>query len=431
MSSSSDSPSPFSLFGDRFRASSGIVTLMDDLGSALADTSQAIHMLGGGNPAPIPEVQALWRRLMSDLLHREPDRFDRMLGFYDTQRGNDRFIKAIAAFFNRQFGWSLAPENIAITNGGQSAFFYLFNLLGGTTSRGGVNQILLPLVPEYIGYHGIALHPDTIVPNFPSIEISEYPFFKYTIDFPNLRWSESLRAVCLSRPTNPSANLLSDQEIAQLHFECRQRGLLLIIDNAYGTPFPNLVFKQATPFWGEGVVLTYSLSKLGLPGTRTGIVIGPPEICQAISTLNAAAGLATGNIGQSLTLPLFESGEISSLSEQILRPYYLETSAAALRAVQQAFEGLPVRVHAPEGALFLWLWFPDLPLTSRKLYQLLKEAGVLVVPGEYFFHGLDRDWAHARECVRIHHGMDPQRFYEAMVRFAAVVRNLYTERSSG
>jgi len=34
--------------------------------------------------------------------------------------------------------------------------------------------------------------------------------------------------------------------------------------------------------------------------------------------------------------------------------------------------------------MFLWLWFPDLPISSLELYKRLKARGVLVVSGHYF-----------------------------------------------
>jgi hypothetical protein len=45
------------------------------------------------------------------------------------------------------------------------------------------------------------------------------------------------------------------------------RHVPLIIDNAYGAPCPDILFVPARPFWAEHVILTMSLSKLGLPGT--------------------------------------------------------------------------------------------------------------------------------------------------------------------
>lgn len=414
----------FSTLGNRFRAGGGIVTLMDDLGRALREGGD-LHMLGGGNPAPIPAGRQLWRRLMQEMLDEDGDRFDRMLGNYDTQQGNDRFIEAVVGFFRRECGWNLSRENVAITNGGQSAFFYLFNLLAGPGDDGTLRRILFPLAPEYIGYEGLAITPESVVAHPARIQLLGDRFFKYRIDFDALPLDPSIRIACVSRPTNPSSNVLTDDEIRQLHARCRANGTLLVIDNAYGTPFPDMVFGQATPFWDEGVILTYSLSKLGLPGTRTGIVIGPPEVSAAVSAMNAVAGLATGTIGQGLTTTLFESGEIRDFSRDCLRPFYSRSATDAVSQLLQAFQGLPLRIHQPEGALFLWLWFPDLPIHSAELYERFKAAGVLVVPGHFFFHGTEHTWKHATECVRINHALDREGFPEAARRIAQVIREIY------
>ena len=59
------------------------------------------------------------------------------------------------------------------------------------------------------------------------------------------------------------------------------------------------------------------------------------------------------------------------------------------------------QVHVSEGALFLWLRFPGLPISSAELYERLKARGVLIVPGEYFFYGSHPDVPHQTECIRM------------------------------
>lgn len=56
----------FSLFGDKFTRHSGITLLMEDLNDGLR-THGAI-MLGGGNPAQIPEMQDYFQTLLTDML---------------------------------------------------------------------------------------------------------------------------------------------------------------------------------------------------------------------------------------------------------------------------------------------------------------------------------------------------------------------------
>jgi valine--pyruvate aminotransferase len=397
----------FSKLGTRLGTGSGIEELMDDLGHALASGGPDIRMLGGGQPARIPEMNAVWRRRLEELLE-EPSGLDRALTSYDAPRGNPRFLEAIAKLFKDSFGWNIGPENVAITSGGQTAFFFLFNLLAGEMPDGRRKKILLPLVPEYIGYANQSASTD-LFRAFPPIITETAPHeFKYGVDFEKLEVADDVGAICVSRPTNPTGNVLTDAEVAHLSDLAKAHNIPLILDNAYGAPFPGIIFTEAKPFWDEHVVLTYSLSKIGLPATRTGIVIGPPQIIRALGSMSAIVGLANPNIGQQIVLPLVESGEILRLSKEVVRPFYEEKSRLAVAAAHEIFgEDFPWRVHRSEGALFLWLWFPGLPISSKELYERLKKRGVLVIPGHYFFFGHDDpNWRHQHECLRISFAMD-------------------------
>jgi valine--pyruvate aminotransferase len=398
-----------SLFGERLASGSGIQDLMDDLGRAMAGAHGPIRMLGGGNPAHIPEVQAVWRDRMTAILGN-PDEFDRMMTNYDPPIGNAKFIRALAALLRAEFGWSVGPENIAITGGGQTAFFFLFNLLAGEFQGGKRKAILLPLVPEYIGYMNQGLSPGLFRAVEPRLEVLSGHRFKYHVDFDGIIVDDDVAAICVSRPTNPSGNVLTNEEVYRLASIGRNAGVPLIIDNAYGLPFPGILFRSADPIWDDNIILTLSLSKLGLPNTRTGIVVAQPEIIQAIASMTAIVGLANCSIGQAIVLPLVESGEILRLAREVVGPFYKRKSELAQNWIAEYFnDSLDYHVHVSEGALFLWLWFRGMRISAETLYNRLKERGVLVVPGHYF--GVSEDWRHGHECIRLSFAMD-----EAVVR---------------
>lgn len=85
----------------------------------------------------------------------------------------------------------------------------------------------------------------------------------------------------------------------------------------------------------------------------------------------------------------------------MIRPFYQKKAQRALESVHEHLKGLKYHVHRPEGAFFMWLWFPDLPITSQQLYERLKQRHVLIVPGHHFFPGLTEPWPHANECIRV------------------------------
>jgi valine--pyruvate aminotransferase len=78
-------PMTFSLFGDKFTRYAGITRLMDDLNEGLR-TPGAI-MLGGGNPAQIPEMESYFKQLCQDML--DQGKLTEALCNYDGPQGKD------------------------------------------------------------------------------------------------------------------------------------------------------------------------------------------------------------------------------------------------------------------------------------------------------------------------------------------------------
>jgi valine--pyruvate aminotransferase len=78
----------------------------------------------------------------------------------------------------------------------------------------------------------------------PLIEKTGPHEFKYRVDFDRLEITPDIAAICASRPTNPSGNVLTDDEIARLSDLAERHGIPLIIDNAYGAPFPGIIFDR-------------------------------------------------------------------------------------------------------------------------------------------------------------------------------------------
>jgi len=398
----------FSDFGKRFSGEIGIGELMDDLGDALV-SDPAPLMLGGGNPAHVPEVQALFRSRMEGILSKVGE-FERVIGNYDTPQGSKAFVGALAELFRSEFGWNVGPGNFALTNGSQNAFFSLFNLFAGRFGGAEKKQILLPLTPEYIGYSEVGLEKDFFRSTRPEISMFPNGLFKYQVDFERLKIDQQVGALCFSRPTNPTGNVVTDEEVSRLRELANKQGVPLIIDNAYGTPFPNIIYAEAQPVWDENIVLCLSLSKFGLPSLRTGIVIAREEIIKIVSRMTSVFSLAPGSLGPALALNLVESGDITRVSNEVVQPFYQEKANRAVAQLRSEMgANIPMRIHKPEGALFLWLWFEDLPISSQALYHRLKKKGVLVVSGHYFFPGMEEDnWGHKNQCIRVTYAQDDE-----------------------
>ncbi|WP_283129797.1 valine--pyruvate transaminase [Enterovibrio norvegicus] len=414
----------FSKFGTKFSQHSGITQLMDDLNDGLRNPDAI--MLGGGNPAAIPEMTNHFTALSQQML--DDGTLVAALSNYDGPQGKTAFIESLATMLSDTYGWPITSKNIMLTNGSQCAFFYLFNLFAGHYDDGSFKKVLLPLTPEYIGYADSGLSPDMFVSFKPTIEYLENRQFKYHVDFSTLEIDEAVSAICASRPTNPTGNVLTDNEIAQLDVLARKHNIPLIIDNAYGVPFPNIIFEDVKPFWNENTILCSSLSKLGLPGVRCGIIAAAEETISALTNINGIVSLSPCGVGPAIANQMLNNGDLLRLSENVIKPFYQQKALRSVELLQSAIPDPRFKIHKPEGAIFLWLWFDELPITTKELYQRLKARGLLIVPGEYFFIGSDSEWEHTRQCLRMNYVQDDEKIRKGIEILAEEVAKAYGEK---
>jgi len=377
---------------------------MDDLGTALSEDPTLLFM-GGGNPGRIEALQQAFSARIEALLADREQRHQ-LLGVYQSPQGERAFREDLAAYLQRRCGWPVTAEHIAVANGSQPAFFVLANLFAGPQPDGSMGTVHLPLCPEYVGYRDVGIGEPFFTAWQPRIERLERGFFKYHIDFSAQSLPPSTRLLCLSRPSNPTGNVIADAELTQLDRLAASAGVPLVVDGAYGLPFPGLIYGEALPHWNDNTVLLLSLSKLGLPGLRAGIVVARPEIAAAFARANTVLSLACGTLGPALLRDTLASGELDRLCAQEILPFYRERRDLAIAGLRAGLGDLPVHIHAADGAFFLWLWCEGVPVDSMTLYQRLKARGVVVLPGHDFFIGGDPDWRHRHECLRLSYAGD-------------------------
>ena len=397
----------YSKFGEKFTRYSGITRLMDDLGRANHSNDENIIMLGGGNPALIPQAHEVFVNELKLLIDNKE--IDQMLSHYDGPKGSEVFIQALVEMFNTNYGWRLDEGNIAITNGSQASFFTLFNLFAGEMPDGSYKKVLLPIAPEYIGYADQGLSEGMFVSVKPEIHELDNQQFKYQINFDKLTQTlkqESIGVICISRPTNPTGNVITDDELDKLDQIAQENNIPLIVDNAYGNPFPGAIYTDATLSWNDNTILCMSLSKLGLPGIRTGIVIANHAVVEALSRMSGILTLAPSSVGPNLLTRMVKDNELIPLANNIVKPYYQAKADIAVQLFNEIFGNSNARLHKLEGAFFMWLWFPELEITLEELYQQLKAKGIYIIPGHNFFIGMNDAWPHQHQCIRINYAKD-------------------------
>ncbi len=410
-----------SQFGMQMSQLTGVRAIMKDIIETLRNSAgKEFINLSAGNPVILPEVEQLWRECTEDLL--ASSQYGEVVCRYGSSQGYTPLIEAVVKDFNNRYGLSLSNENILITPGSQSLYFYATNAFGGYTQEGDLRQIVLPLSPDYTGYGGVSLTPEALIAYKPTLEIDQDKHrFKYRPDFSQLQINEQTGCVIFSRPCNPTGNVLTDDEVSKITSLAEVYNVPVFIDSAYAPPFPCLNFTPMNPQFGDNIIHCMSLSKAGLPGERIGIAIGDKQWIQVLESFQTNAAIHSSRYGQAIAARAINSGRLAEISTNIIRPHYqkkLEILAATLDSAMP--QDRPWFLHQGEGAIFAWLWLKDLPISDWEFYQKLKKVGVIAVPGSTFFPGLTEDWQHKTQCLRISLTATESEIATAMARLAKV-----------
>lgn len=413
-------------FGVQMSNLTGVRAIMKDIIETLrAGQGREFINLSAGNPVILPEVEQLWRDCTAQLLASAE--YGEVVCRYGSSQGYQPLIEAIVKDFNRRYGLNLSDRNILITPGSQSIYFYAANAFGGYTTDGQLKQIVLPLSPDYTGYGGVSLVPEAVVAYKPTLDIDQTAHrFKYRPDFSQLTIDENTGCVIFSRPCNPTGNVLTDEEVSKIAALAAPHNVPVLIDSAYAPPFPALNFTEMTPVFGGNIIHCMSLSKAGLPGERIGVAIGEPELVEILESFQTNLCIHSARYGQAIAARAINSGALVEISTNVIRPYYQRKFDVVEHTLDQAMPNdVPWFLHRGEGAIFAWLWLQELPMTDWEFYQQLKQVGVIVVPGSSFFPGLQEDWQHKHQCIRISLTATNEEIELGMQRLAEVVQQVY------
>jgi len=69
---------------------------------------------------------------------------------------------------------------------------------------------------------------------------------------------------------------------------------------------------------------------------------------------------------------------------------------------------------------------PDQKMSNTDFANGLKNRGVLVISGHHFFPGLDEDWQHKHECLRITYSMQDDIVRQGIEIIADEVKKTYS-----
>ena len=317
--------------------------------------------------APVePPPQAL-RQAMADFALTEDSAH-----LYGPVLGNADLRAELAAQISRHYGGAVRAEQVAITSGCNQAFAATISAITGEG-----DEVILP-TPWYFNHkmwldmEGVTAVPLTTGPDLlPDVEAARALITPRT------------RAIALVTPNNPGGVEYPAELVGAFYDLAAEHGLRLLLDETYRdfdsrSGAPHDLFTR--PDWDKTLVHLYSFSKAyRLTGHRVGALASDTGLLAEIEKFLDTVAICPGQIGQHAALwGMRNLGQwVAGERDEILdRRAAIAEGMPALAAEGWKLLGL--------GAYFAYLEHPfDIP-SDDLARRLVRDAGVLVLPGTMF-----------------------------------------------
>lgn len=292
---------------------------------------------------------------------------------YSDSQGLPELRHKILDFYRSQYGCSLdGLEEVLITAGSKAAI-YLAIL--ATVNAG--EEVLIH-EPAWLSYQEHARLVDA-TPQF-------IPFDTPVEDFGRFI-NERTRLLIINNPNNPAGRLYTAEELENLVATCRERGVWLMVDEAYSDYLAPGLFHSALDFDPDRqtVIIANSLSKnMGMSGWRIGYLIAHPELIRRVLKLNQHIITCAPTVLQAYLVKYFDQ------IINVTLPQAREMSIKRQR-VAEIMDKLGLQYLPGCGTFYFFVGIGDFPASSQDLaLYLLLFHNIATVPGSAYGASTER-----------------------------------------
>lgn len=293
---------------------------------------------------------------------------------YTPTAGIPQLRAALAEKVHERNGFSVAPEQVVLGNGGGQS---LYAALVALTEPG--DGILLP---------------DPAWPNFAmmaallSLDVVHYPLTAeggYVPQLPDLERlvTPRTRVLLLNSPSNPLGSVIDRERMSGLLDLARRHDLWVLSDECYDEiVFDDTAVSPAALDVDGRVVTVFSFSKTyAMTGWRLGYVAAPPEVANVLAKAQ-----------EPLVSCLNTPTQYAALAALASPPQVVQGMVRAYRQRRDILAGhldeLGMTSFRPSGAFYTWVDVRGCGEGAREFaLRLLAEEGVAVAPGTAFGAG--------------------------------------------
>jgi aspartate aminotransferase len=328
---------------------------------------------------------------------------------YTAAPGTMELRKAIVERHAADFGTNYAPAECIATAGGKQA---IFNAISALINPG--DEVILP-VPYWVTFADLI--------NYASgkpvlVETREESGFELTAEMIKKAITPRTKLVIINSPNNPSGAVVPEAEAERILEVCAANGVWLMTDECYcqffyeAKPYSIAGAPNKKDVAKENVIVVGSLSKTyAMTGWRIGFALGPQAIVAAMGKLQSHSTSNPSSIAQKAAVEAMKGSQESV-------PKMLAEYRRRRDFVVPRLRSIPgVVCNMPQGAFYA---YPNIgkylsrnggagkaaSSATELSARLLREAGVVVVPGEAF--GTDEHFrlSYATSMEQLEKGLD-------------------------
>ena len=335
-----------------------VMSVMAEAKKLAAQGHRVIHMEMGEPDfsTPRPIIEAGIAALQSGITH------------YTPTLGLPALRTAIAEFYQREYQVTVDPEQVIITPGSALALQLVLSLMVSDHDK------VVLTDPAYPSTHNLVhLLGGSVL----QIPVSEDTNWQLSLDLLQQHWHESINAVLITSPSNPTGTILEERQLQGIAQFCLDKGVFLLVDEIYH----GLVYSHAPRTAvgiNENTFVINSFSKFyGMTGWRVGWIVAPKPYLSELNKLAQHIFLAAPTPGQHAALAAFHEDTqeilIARREEFKQRRDYLLPALASI--------GFGIRIK-PEGAFYI---YADSSRFADDSYEfsckILREKHVAFTPG--------------------------------------------------
>lgn len=286
---------------------------------------------------------------------------------YSDTQGIPELRRKIASYYETHYDAPVDPDReLLITAGSKAA---IFMAMQATMNPG---DELLIHEPAWLSYQEQA----RLVGATPRFIPFDCPPGEFGA------WMTPLtRMLVISNPNNPAGRVYSRAELTDLYHQCQERGVYLMVDEAYSDFVMDEPFVSLAQIARDkvGAIVVNSLSKnMGLSGWRVGYTITHPDLLRHLTKLNQHLMTCGPSILLYYLARYFD--DIISVTLPQVRQVVEKR-----KRIAQSMDALKLQRLGGASTFYFFVSIENFPGSDMDFaLSLLLEKGVAVVPGSAY-----------------------------------------------